>query len=166
VTFVFVPWSIIRVRLGPRTPGDYVHAWVLVPLKLGCDIFQIHVLESDRRRWWTPHPATTAENSSIWWIPARSNPDPNYMVSDTDSARNPLERPNHGHDGVPGPRHPSIQHSHQKVQIRGTESTSALHKTRCSREPVSDQKVLVSRHRSSLGVNTRRRARVPTKLWL
>jgi hypothetical protein len=26
------------VRLGPSTPGDYVRARVLVPLKPGCDI--------------------------------------------------------------------------------------------------------------------------------
>jgi hypothetical protein len=25
------------MRLGPSTPGDYVRARVLVPLKLGCD---------------------------------------------------------------------------------------------------------------------------------
>jgi hypothetical protein len=30
VTFVSVPLFIICVRLGPSTPGDYVHAWVLV----------------------------------------------------------------------------------------------------------------------------------------
>jgi hypothetical protein len=28
VIFVFVPWFIIHVRLGPSTPGDYVRAWV------------------------------------------------------------------------------------------------------------------------------------------
>jgi hypothetical protein len=37
VTFDPVPWFIIRVRLGPSTPGDYVRARVLVPLKPGCD---------------------------------------------------------------------------------------------------------------------------------
>jgi hypothetical protein len=37
VTFVSVPWFIICVRLGPSTPGGYVCAWVLVPLKPGCD---------------------------------------------------------------------------------------------------------------------------------
>jgi hypothetical protein len=37
VTFDHVPWFIICVRLGPSTPGDYVRAWVLVPLKPGCD---------------------------------------------------------------------------------------------------------------------------------
>ena len=37
VTFVSVPWFIICVRLGPSTPGDYVRARVLVPLKPGCD---------------------------------------------------------------------------------------------------------------------------------
>jgi hypothetical protein len=37
VTFDPVPWFIICVRLGPSTPGDYVHARVLVPLKPGCD---------------------------------------------------------------------------------------------------------------------------------
>ena len=31
VTFDHVPWFIICVRLGPSTPGDYVHAQVLVP---------------------------------------------------------------------------------------------------------------------------------------
>jgi hypothetical protein len=35
VTFVYVPWFIICVRLGPSTPGDYVRAQVLVPLKPG-----------------------------------------------------------------------------------------------------------------------------------
>jgi hypothetical protein len=37
VTFDHVPWFIICVRLGPSTPGDYVRARVLVPLKPGCD---------------------------------------------------------------------------------------------------------------------------------
>jgi hypothetical protein len=37
VTFVSVPRFIIYVRLGPSTPDNYVHAWVLVPLKPGCD---------------------------------------------------------------------------------------------------------------------------------
>jgi hypothetical protein len=37
VTFISVPWVIICVRLGPSTPGDYVRARVLVPLKPGCD---------------------------------------------------------------------------------------------------------------------------------
>jgi hypothetical protein len=37
VTFVSIPWVIICVRLGPSTPGDYVHARVLVPPKPGCD---------------------------------------------------------------------------------------------------------------------------------
>ena len=37
VTFDPVPWFIICVRLGPSTPGDYVRARVLVPLKPGCD---------------------------------------------------------------------------------------------------------------------------------
>ena len=37
VTFDPVPWFIICVRLGPSTPGDYVRARVLVPLKSGCD---------------------------------------------------------------------------------------------------------------------------------
>jgi hypothetical protein len=37
LTFVFVPWFIICVRLGPSTPGDYVRARVLVPQKPGCD---------------------------------------------------------------------------------------------------------------------------------
>jgi hypothetical protein len=37
VTFVSIPWFIICVRLGPSTPGDYVRARVLVPLKPGCD---------------------------------------------------------------------------------------------------------------------------------
>jgi hypothetical protein len=37
VTFDLVPWFIIYVRLGPSTPGDYVRARVLVPLKPGCD---------------------------------------------------------------------------------------------------------------------------------
>jgi hypothetical protein len=37
VTFDLVPWFIICVRLGPSTPGDYVSARVLVPLKSGCD---------------------------------------------------------------------------------------------------------------------------------
>jgi hypothetical protein len=37
VTFDHVPWFIISVRLGPSTPGDYVRARVLVPLKPGCD---------------------------------------------------------------------------------------------------------------------------------
>jgi hypothetical protein len=31
VTFDPVPWFIISMRLGPSTPGDYVHARVLVP---------------------------------------------------------------------------------------------------------------------------------------
>ena len=35
MTFVFVPWFIISVRLGPSTPGDYVCARVLVPRNLG-----------------------------------------------------------------------------------------------------------------------------------
>jgi hypothetical protein len=39
VTFDPVPWFIICVRLGPSTPGDYVRARVLVPLKPGCDIY-------------------------------------------------------------------------------------------------------------------------------
>jgi hypothetical protein len=38
VTFDPVSWFIICVRLGPNTPGDYVRARVLVPLKPGCDI--------------------------------------------------------------------------------------------------------------------------------
>jgi hypothetical protein len=29
------------VRLGPSTPGDYVRARVLVPLKSGCDTFEV-----------------------------------------------------------------------------------------------------------------------------
>ena len=37
VTFISVPLFIIYVRLGPSTPGDYVCARVLVPLKPGCD---------------------------------------------------------------------------------------------------------------------------------
>jgi hypothetical protein len=37
VTFDHVSWFIIRVRLGPSTPGDYVRARVLVPPKPGCD---------------------------------------------------------------------------------------------------------------------------------
>jgi hypothetical protein len=37
VTFDPVPCFIICVRLGPSTPGDYVRARVLVPLKSGCD---------------------------------------------------------------------------------------------------------------------------------
>jgi hypothetical protein len=37
VTFIFVPWFIICVRLGPRTPRDYVRARVLLPIKPGCD---------------------------------------------------------------------------------------------------------------------------------
>jgi hypothetical protein len=37
VTFDPVPWFIICVRLGPSTPGDYVRARVMVPLKSGCD---------------------------------------------------------------------------------------------------------------------------------
>jgi hypothetical protein len=37
VTFDPVPWFIICVRLGPSTPGDYVRARALVPLKPGCD---------------------------------------------------------------------------------------------------------------------------------
>jgi hypothetical protein len=35
VTFVFVPWFIICVRLGPSTPGDYVRARILVASKPG-----------------------------------------------------------------------------------------------------------------------------------
>jgi hypothetical protein len=37
VTFDPVPLCIICVWLGPSTPGDYVRARVLVPLKPGCD---------------------------------------------------------------------------------------------------------------------------------
>jgi hypothetical protein len=37
VTFISVPWFIICVILGPSTPGDYVRARVLVPLKPVCD---------------------------------------------------------------------------------------------------------------------------------
>jgi hypothetical protein len=37
VTFDPLPWFIICVRLGPSTPGDYVRARVLVPLKPRCD---------------------------------------------------------------------------------------------------------------------------------
>jgi hypothetical protein len=37
VTFDPVPLCIICVRLGPSTPGVYVRARVLVPLKSGCD---------------------------------------------------------------------------------------------------------------------------------
>jgi hypothetical protein len=37
VTFVYVPWFIVCVRLGRSTYGDYVPAWVLVPLKPGGD---------------------------------------------------------------------------------------------------------------------------------
>jgi hypothetical protein len=37
VTFIYVPWFIICVRLCPSTPGIYVRARVLVPLKPGCD---------------------------------------------------------------------------------------------------------------------------------
>jgi hypothetical protein len=37
VTFDPVSWFIICVRLGLSTPGDYVRARVLVPLKPGCD---------------------------------------------------------------------------------------------------------------------------------
>jgi hypothetical protein len=36
MTFVFVPWVIICVRLDPSTLGE-VRARVLVPLKSGCD---------------------------------------------------------------------------------------------------------------------------------
>jgi hypothetical protein len=35
VTFDPVLWFIICVRLDPSKPGDYVHAWVLVPRNLG-----------------------------------------------------------------------------------------------------------------------------------
>jgi hypothetical protein len=35
VTFVFVPWVVIFVRLGPSTLGDYVRARVLVPRNPG-----------------------------------------------------------------------------------------------------------------------------------
>jgi hypothetical protein len=37
VTFVSIPWVLICARLGPSTPGHYVHARVLVPPKPGCD---------------------------------------------------------------------------------------------------------------------------------
>jgi hypothetical protein len=38
VTFDPVPWFIICVRLGPSTPGDYVHARVLVPQNPGVTV--------------------------------------------------------------------------------------------------------------------------------
>jgi hypothetical protein len=41
VTFDPVPWFIICMRLGPSTPGDYVHARVLVPRNLGVTPFQV-----------------------------------------------------------------------------------------------------------------------------
>jgi hypothetical protein len=48
VTFDPVLLFIICVRLGPSTPGDYVRARVLVPLKSGCDNLP-RIVEGARR---------------------------------------------------------------------------------------------------------------------
>jgi hypothetical protein len=78
-----------------------------------------------------------------------------------DLARKPLERPNRAHDGVPVPRRPSIRYKYQRIQIKGTWSTTRTLTTRRLHESASDQ--------LSFGGLTPeqfmwRRARVPTKL--
>jgi hypothetical protein len=55
VTFVSVPWFIICVRLGPSTPGDYVHAQVLVPPKPRCDRSGIRGMLTVGWNWWGHH---------------------------------------------------------------------------------------------------------------
>jgi hypothetical protein len=77
VTFDPVPRFIICVRLGPSTPGDYVRARVLVPLKPGCDILQAkmnlhgpaaidphHARHIDMARGKTSIPSSSDDSSS------------------------------------------------------------------------------------------------------